>query len=303
MREEQDNDLRPSGKAGRLADFCRIQNRLCMRKCDFGEKAMDKNRPIGVIDSGVGGLSVLRALQKTMPHESFLYLGDTARAPYGTRSRETITAFVAEMTDWLEQKGIKQLVVACNTITVLGTDVIKGAHPFPVIGMSKAVKEVLEATGNKHIGLMATDFTVGTGAHRREIQAADPDAQLYGVGCTKFVPLIEGNRFGSPELKAAIREYADALKAKEVDTVILGCTHYPFVREYLQEAFGPDVTIVDPAEATALQAKAELEACGLLRTEGPGSCTICFTGDAGMGKLLAERMLDPATCEFKQVKL
>ena len=264
---------------------------------------MDKNRPIGVIDSGVGGLSVLRALQKTMPHEKFLYLGDTARAPYGTRSRETITAFVAEMTDWLEQKGIKQLVTACNTITVLGTDVIRGAHSFPVIGMSKAAKEVLEATGNKHIGLMATDFTVSTGAHRREIRAADPDAQLFGVGCTKFVPLIEGNRFGSPELKEAINEYADALKAKEVDTVILGCTHYPFVREYLQEAFGPGVTIIDPAEATARQAKAELEAMGLLRTEGEGSCTICFTGDVGLGKLLAERMLDPATCEFKQVKL
>ena len=137
---------------------------------------MDKNQPIGVIDSGVGGLSVLRALQKAMPHEKFLYLGDTARAPYGTRSRETITAFVAEMTDWLEQNGIKQLVTACNTITVLGTDVIRGTHPFPVIGMAKAAKEVLEATGNKHIGLMATDFTVSTGAHRREIQAADPDA-------------------------------------------------------------------------------------------------------------------------------
>ena len=105
------------------------------------------------------------------------------------------------------------------------------------------------------------------------------------------------------ELKEAIHEYADALKAKEVDTVILGCTHYPFVREYLQEAFGPGVTIVDPAEATALQAKADLEARGLLRTEGQGSCTICFTGDVGLGKQLAERMLDPAACEFKQVKL
>ena len=176
---------------------------------------MDTNRPIGVIDSGVGGLSVLRALQQTMPHETFLYLGDTARAPYGTRSRETITAFVAQMTDWLEQKGIKQLVAAC---TVLGTDVIRGAHTFPVIGMSKGVDLVLQATKNKHIGLMATDFTVGTGAHRKEIQAADPAAEVFGVGCTKFVPLIEGNRFGSPELKEAIREYAEALQAKQVDS-------------------------------------------------------------------------------------
>ena len=252
---------------------------------------MDTNRPIGVIDSGVGGLSVLRALQQTMPHETFLYLGDTARAPYGTRSRETITAFVAQMTDWLEQKGIKQLVAACNTITVLGTDVIRGAHTFPVIGMSKGVDLVLQATKNKHIGLMATDFTVGTGAHRKEIQAA------------KFVPLIEGNRFGSPELKEAIREYAEALQAKQVDTVILGCTHYPFVKSYLEEAFGPGVTVIDPAAATALQAKADLEKRNLLQTEGPGHSTICFTGDIEKGKLLAERMLNLDTCEFKQVKL
>ena len=264
---------------------------------------MDKNQPIGVIDSGVGGLSVLRALQKTMPQERFLYLGDTARAPYGTRSRETITAFVAQMTDWLAQHRVKQLVAACNTITVLGTDVIRGAHPFTVIGMSKAVEEVLKVSKNKKVGLMATDFTVGTGAHCKEIQAADPAAQLFGVGCTKFVPLIEGNRFGSPELQAAISEYAEALKAKDVDTVILGCTHYPFVKEYLQEAFGPGVTIIDPAEATALQAKADLKARDLLRTDGPGNCTICFTGDVELGKLLAGRMLDLKTCGFKQVKL
>ena len=262
-----------------------------------------KNQPIGVIDSGVGGLSVLRALQKAMPHERFLYLGDTARAPYGTRTRETITAFVAQMTDWMEQNGVKQLVAACNTITVLGTDVIRGSHSFTVIGMSKAVKEVLKATQNKNVGLMATDFTVGTGAHRKEIQAADPGAKVFGVGCTKFVPLIEGNRFGSPELQAAINEYAKALKEKEVDTVILGCTHYPFVKEELAETFGPGVTIIDPAEATALQAKAELEQRGILRTEGKGSCTICFTGNVALGKLLAGRMLEPATCEFKQVTL
>ena len=264
---------------------------------------MDKNQPVGVIDSGVGGLSVLRALQQAMPHETFLYLGDTARAPYGTRTRETITAFVAELTDWMEQNGVKQLVAACNTITVLGTDVIRGSHSFTVIGMSKAAAEVLQVSKNKRVGLMATDFTVSTGAHRNEIQAVEPAAEVFGVGCTKFVPLIEGNRFGSPELQAAISEYADALKEKNVDTVILGCTHYPFVKTYLQEAFGPDVTIIDPAEATARQARADLEAQGLLRTEGEGRCTVCFTGDAALGKRLAERMLDPATCEFKQVTL
>jgi len=264
---------------------------------------MDKNQPIGVIDSGVGGLTVLRALQKAMPRESFLYLGDTIRAPYGTRSKKTITAFVAELTEWMEKNRVKQLVAACNTITVLGTGVIRGKHPFPVIGMSKGVASVLQATKNKRVGLMATDFTVGTGAHRREIQAADPGIQVFGVGCTGFVPLIEGNRFGSPELQAAVKEYADVLKERKVDTVILGCTHYPFVRDLLEESFGPGVTVIDPAEATARDSKAELEARGLLRAEGPGHCTIGFTGDVMLGKQLAARMLDTATCEFRQVKL
>ena len=240
---------------------------------------MDKNRPVGVIDSGVGGLSVLRALQKAMPHERFLYLGDTARAPYGTRSRETITAFVAQMTDWLEQNHVKQLVAACNTITVLGADVIRGIHPFPVIGMSKGVEEVLQATKNKKIGLMATDFTVGTGAHRKEIQAADPAAEVFGVGCTKFVPLIEGNRFGSPELKAAISEYAGALKEKEVDTVILGCTHYPLLLKKIRQYAPPHVNIITQGELVAESLKdymarhPEMDAkC----TQG-GSCTYYTT--------------------------
>ena len=165
---------------------------------------------------------------------------------------------------------------------------IRGSHSFPVIGMSKGVSQVLKATKNKRIGLMATDFTVSTGAHRTEIKAADPEAEVFGVGCTKFVPLIEGNRFGSPELKEAIGQ---------------GCTHYPFVREYLEEAFGPEVTVIDPAEATALQAKADLEARNLLQTEGAGRCTICFTGDLEKGKLLASRMLDTGRCNFEQVRL
>ena len=264
---------------------------------------MDANKPIGVIDSGVGGLSVLRALQQVLPQEKFIYLGDTARAPYGTRSRETITEFVAQMTDWMEQRQIKLLVVACNTITVLGTDIIRGNHSFPVIGMSKGVTEVLQATKNKNIGLMATDFTVSTEAHKQEIQAADRTAHVFGVGCTRFVPLIEGNCFGSPELGAAISEYADVLKAKNVDTVILGCTHYPFVREDLAKAFGPGVTLVDPAIATARQARANLEQRSLLQTNGHGRCVVNFTGDLEKGKQLAARLLNPAICEFSEATL
>ena len=144
---------------------------------------MNPKQPIGVIDSGVGGLTVLKRLQTTLPHEDFLYLGDTARTPYGTRTREEIADMVAQITDWLERKHVKQVVVACNTITVLGEEVIRGKHPFHVIGMSKGARLVLPATKNKKIGVFATDFTVSTGAHKKAIQAVDPTAQVFAQGC------------------------------------------------------------------------------------------------------------------------
>ena len=220
---------------------------------------MQAKQPIGVIDSGVGGLTVLKWLQAKLPHEDFIFIGDTARTPYGNRPREEITRFVGEMTDWLDKRHIKQLVVACNTITVLGLDVIKGNHSFDVIGMAKGARMVPGVTKNNRVGFFATDFTVSTGAHKREIQRISPEIQVFGQGCPKFVPLIEGEKFGTPELKAAIHEYADKLREHHVDTVLLSCTHYPFVRKEIEEEFGPEVTILDPAERTAQDALENLE--------------------------------------------
>ena len=261
---------------------------------------MIKENPIGVIDSGVGGLSVLRNLQKALPHEDFIYLGDTANTPYGTRTRENIISLVNNMTNWLEKKHIKQLVVACNTITVLGTDVIKGKHTFHVIGMSKGAELALAATKNKRIGVFATDFTVSTGAHKKAILTIDSDAQVFAQGCTKFVPLIEKEKFNTPELDEAINEYANILKAKNVDTVLLSCTHYPFVKAEVQKAFGPGVTVLDPAEATVIKAIENLKKNNLMRCSGDGKCEVCFTADINRAKRLSARMLDVTKCSFSQ---
>ena len=132
----------------------------------------------------------------------------------------------------------------------------------------------------------------------------DPSIEVFAVGCTKFVPLIEGNRFDTPELAAAVNEYADILKARGVDTVVLGCTHYPFIRSGVEQAFGPEVTIIDPAEETALRAKRQLQSAGQLKEQGRGHCVIGFTGDVALGKRLAQRMVaaDDA-CEFVQIRL
>lgn len=264
---------------------------------------MRKDAPIGVLDSGVGGLSVLKCLHQLLPHEDFIYVGDTARTPYGTRPEQEIRQFVGEIIDWLAAQGVKEVVVACNTLTMLGVDSLKGEHKFPVVGMSKGEQLLLAASKKKKIGVFATPFTISTEAHKKAILAADPKAEVYPMGCAKFVPLIEGEQFASPELPAAIAEYAAPLKAAGVDALILSCTHYPFIREQIEAEFGPEVTVIDPAEATSQLAIEALEKAGLAKTEGVGRVTICGTADIERVQRLAQRMLPVEACDFKEIDL
>ena len=264
---------------------------------------MRKDAPIGVLDSGVGGLSVLKCLHQLLPHEDFIYVGDTARTPYGTRPEQEIRGFVAEIIDWLAAQGVKEVVIACNTLTMLGVESLKGEHKFPVVGMSKGEQLLLAASKKKKIGVFATPFTISTEAHKKAILAADPRAEVYPMGCAKFVPLIEGEQFASAELPKAIAEYAAPLKAAGVDALILSCTHYPFIREQIAAEFGPAVTIIDPAEATSQLAIAALQEAGLAKTEGRGRVTVCGTADIDRVRRLAARMLPVAECEFKEINL
>lgn len=264
---------------------------------------MDKNLPVGVIDSGVGGLSVLKVLQKMLPHEDFLYIGDTARAPYGQRSEEEIRAFVRDMTDYLDAAGVKLLVVACNTITVLGTESIKNGYAFDVVGMSKGAELALGTTKNKKIGVMATPFTVASGAHKAAVNILDAEAEVFAQECPDFVPLIEAGVFEGEALMKTVKEYAAPLKAAGVDVVLLSCTHFPFIRLVIEAEFGEAVTVLDPAEATALQARLYLERAGLLKLHGTGHSEVCFTDNPERGKAIASHMLDMQQCNFKQISL
>ena len=265
---------------------------------------MTKNSaPIGVIDSGVGGLTVLKCLMKHMPKENFLYLGDTARAPYGCRPREEIQQLVDEMIDWLVAKGVKQVIVACNTITMLGLENIKRDYQLDIAGMSTGEYTLLKLTDNKKIGVIATEFTIKSERHKKAIQQVDPAAEVFGVPCPKFVPLIEAGKFESADLWSAVNEYSDQLKQDGVDVVIMSCTHFPFVREHLQKALGEGVTLVDPADETSEIARLHLEKVGLLNQQPTGSVTICCTGDLDLIKSLAARMFDTSKCQFKVVDL
>ena len=263
---------------------------------------MKSNAPIGVLDSGVGGLSVLKVLHQMMPDENFIYVGDTARTPYGSRSEEEIRQFVEEIISWLESQGVKQVVIACNTLTMLGIDSLKKEHPFEFVGMSKGEQLLLAASKKKKIGVFATQFTISTEAHKKAILAADASAEVYPMACPKFVPLIEGEQFGNPEIEQAVAEYAAPLKEAGIDALILSCTHYPFIKDVVEAEFGSEVTVIDPAEATAKLSKEALDKEGLLG-DCEGSVTICCTADLERVKRLASRMLPLEQCQFKEITL
>ena len=264
---------------------------------------MNKLQPIGVLDSGVGGLSVLQCLHKMLPHEDFIYVGDTARTPYGTRTEKEIRGFVGEMIDWLAAQNVKQIVIACNTLTMLGVDSLKGNYKFSFVGMSKGEQLLLRASKKKKVGVLATQFTISTEAHKKAILAADPKAEVYPMACPKFVPLIEGEQFDSEELPKAIAEYAAPLKKAGVDALILSCTHYPFIKKQIEAEFGSGVKVIDPAAATSGNAILALKAEGLLRTEGVGRVEICCTADLERVKRLTARMLPLEVCSFRQIEL
>ena len=263
---------------------------------------MKSNAPIGVLDSGVGGLSVLKVLHQMMPYENFIYVGDTARTPYGCRSEEEIRQFVEEIISWLERQGVKQVVIACNTLTMLGIDSLKKKHPFELVGMSKGEQLLLAASKKKKIGVFATQFTISTEAHKKAILTVDASAEVYSMACPKFVPLIEGEQFGNPEIEQAVAEYAAPLKEAGIDALILSCTHYPFIKNVVEDEFGSNVIVIDPAEATAKLSKEALEKEGLL-SDGEGSVTICCTADLERVKRLASRMLPLEQCQFKEITL
>lgn len=264
---------------------------------------MQKNAPVGVLDSGVGGLSVLKCLQAALPQEDFIYVGDTARTPYGPRSEAEVRRFVGEIIDYLAGRGVKLVVIACNTLTVLGVETLKGSHAFEIVGMSKGARLVLDASKKKKIGVFATEFTINSGAHKAAILAADASVDVYPQACPKFVPLIEGEQFGSAAVKAAVTEYAAPLKAAGIDTLILSCTHYPFIRQEIESEFGSGVTVIDPADATAQDTKAALAEAGFLRLEGDGCLEVCFTADLERGARIAGKVLPAAKCRFQEIKL
>jgi glutamate racemase len=201
---------------------------------------------VGLFDSGLGGLTVLRRVQAHYPHSPCLYLGDTARVPYGTRSVDDIRAIAAEVVEWLRLEGVGVLVMACNTSNALALDVAVAQAGVPVVGLIDSVAAVIDSD---RVGVLATPATAASGAYRRAIHASRPSARVTEVGCPAFVPLIEAGRLNAPELREAASRYLEPLLAAAVDTVVMGCTHYPMLRALLQDLLPAGTRLIDPAEA------------------------------------------------------
>lgn len=213
------------------------------------------NRPIGVFDSGVGGLTAARALLRDYPNESIVYFGDTARVPYGNRTKEDITNLSLQDGRFLRTKGVKALLIACNTITCNAGEELAADNPdIPVVGTVDAAAAAAAAlTKTGRIGVIATQATVRSGAYETALKALLPDAQVFSQGCPKLVPLIESNHIlpGDALIEEAAAEYLAPLKAQGVDVVILGCTHYPLIAQVVSNYMGQDVALVDSGAESA----------------------------------------------------
>jgi glutamate racemase len=225
-----------------------------------------RDHPIGVFDSGIGGLTVVREILRQLPAEDVIYFGDSARVPYGGKSVETVTRFSIENTHFLLRRGIKFLVVACNTASAMALSVLQKRFEVPMIGVIvPGAQEAVRRTKSRKIGVIGTTGTIGSLAYERAIAEIAPDCTVEGAACPLFVPLAEeGWTEGDVPLRVA-RTYLEPLSKSGVDTVILGCTHYPILRPVIAEALGKGITLVDTAEATVAEVRRELEKRNLLR--------------------------------------
>ena len=226
--------------------------------------------PIGVFDSGVGGLTVAREIMRQIPNERIVYFGDTARVPYGSKSRETITRFSKQIVRFLKTYDVKTIVVACNTASAYALDTLEKEIDIPIIGVVKpGAKVASDATRNGKIGVIGTEATIGSQIYTQYIKEINPEATIYGKACPLFCPLVEEGLWQDPVTDEIARRYLSELIDIDIDTLILGCTHYPLIHSTVAKIMGEGVTLVNPAYETARELKEMLEKNNLLQTTPP----------------------------------
>lgn len=229
---------------------------------------INRNAPIGVFDSGIGGLTVAREIMRQMPEENIIYFGDTARVPYGSKSKDTVIRYSRQIVQFLRTKQVKAIVIACNTASAHALSVIEAEQDIPVLGVIKAgALTAARTTKNGRIGVIATRGTIDSGVYEKTLHQINPDYRVFGKACPLFVPLVEEGLTHDFITEEVARRYVKDLQYKDIDTLILGCTHYPLLRTLLRKIMGDQVALVNPAYETALELKQllqekQLDRCG-----------------------------------------
>ncbi|MEN6567534.1 MAG: glutamate racemase [Veillonellales bacterium] len=264
---------------------------------------MKNNAPIGVFDSGIGGLTVVKELIRRMPGENLIYFGDTARVPYGSRPVAEIKQFMDQILRFFAAQQIKLAVVACNTMTTVGLQEAVKRYPFPMVGMNTGVHRALQISRRQHVGVIATEATIAGGKHAAAALAVNPQAQVFSQACPKFVPLIEQGRVKGPEIEAAAREYLLPMKEAGIDALIIGCTHYSYITPLINRIVGSEVALVDPAGETTEDAYGLLEQEEQFSALTQGTVRLCVSGDVLQADRMASLALEPPRPQFKRIRL
>lgn len=226
------------------------------------------NRPIGVIDSGVGGLTVAKEIMRQLPKETIYYVGDTKRCPYGSRTKEEVIEFTWQMVNFLLEKQIKMLVIACNTATAVALDEIQSKLDIPVIGVvHPGARSALKVTQNKRIGVIGTEVTIHSEVYEKALRSIDNEVRSYSHACVSFVPLVERNCLEGEHAQSVVRKSLTCFEETSIDTLILGCTHYPLLQPLIQKVIGEDVTVISSGDETAREVSTILFHDDLLQTE------------------------------------
>ncbi len=227
-----------------------------------------KDKSIGIFDSGIGGLTVAKEIIKHLPSENIIYLGDTARVPYGTKSKNTVIKYADSNSEFLLSKGIKLLVVACNTASAHAIKSLEEKLSIPVVGVIKpGAKKAVESTQNGNIGVIGTPSTINSGAYQREIKKINPEVKVFSKACPLFVPLAEEGWFDNDIAKSVAVKYLSELKEHKIDTLILGCTHYPILKKTIEKVMGEDVLLIDSAEQISLKVASIINRNGTVKKE------------------------------------
>ena len=269
---------------------------------------MDKNAPIGVFDSGVGGLTVAREIMRQIPNERIVYFGDTARVPYGSKSKDNIIKFSRQIIRFLQTENVKAIVIACNTASALALDEMQQEFDLRILGVVKpGAKVAVETTANKRIGLIGTEANIRSGVYTRYIKSLDDEAKVFEKACPLFVPLVEEGWLHDDITLQVASRYLEELKEKDIDTLIMGCTHYPLIRSTIRKVMGDKVNLVNPAYETAIELKNLLERDNLANkcdVDSPSSMYRFYVSDAEEKfKLFANSILPFDITMTKQINI